>query len=126
MVDTETRGDKRDSFFLLANVQRENSPECHRIRVRNLSDGGMMGEGSIEVARGDRVEIEMRNIGKRGGTVAWVHNRRFGLAFDTPIDSGLARQPVGGAADSDRTIKPTSSPYAVRSGTAAVNPIRKI
>ncbi|MDJ0979477.1 MAG: PilZ domain-containing protein [Erythrobacter sp.] len=84
----------RDSLFLLANVRIENESDVHRVRVRNLSDGGMMAEGSAVVQRGYRLEVELRNIGKIGGSVAWVQDNRFGIAFDEEIDSQRARKPV--------------------------------
>ena len=93
MTGVETRSDSRDSLFLLANVKVEQGDEQHRVRVRNLSDGGMMGEGQLVVKRGNRVEIELRNIGAVGGNVAWVQDQRFGIAFDEEIDSQLARSP---------------------------------
>jgi hypothetical protein len=94
MTGVETRSDSRDSLFLLANVRVEQETEQHRVRVRNLSDGGMMGEGSLRVQRGNRVEVELRNIGKIGGNVAWVQDQRFGISFDQEIDSQLARKPA--------------------------------
>lgn len=100
MAGVETRSVSRDSLFLLANVRIEQGSDQHRVRVRNLSDGGMMGEGALRVKRGNRVEIELRNIGTIGGNVAWVQDQRFGIAFDEEIDSQLARKPSAeGVAD---------------------------
>ncbi|MHA7820368.1 MAG: PilZ domain-containing protein [Erythrobacter sp.] len=95
MTGLETRSVSRDSLFLLANVKVENQVEQHRVRVRNLSDGGMMGEGPMRVARGNRVEVELRNVGKINGSVAWIQDQRFGIAFDEEIDSQSARKPTG-------------------------------
>ena len=97
MTGVDTRSVSRDSLFLLANVRVEDDAEQHRVRVRNLSDGGMMAEGPISVQRGHRLEVELRNIGKIGGSVAWVQDKRFGIAFDQEIDSHLARKPAGGS-----------------------------
>lgn len=94
MTGVETRSVARDSLFLLADIRIEQSVEAHRVRVRNLSDGGMMGEGQLRVQRGHRVSVELRNIGAVGGTVAWVQDNRFGVAFDEEIDSQLARRPL--------------------------------
>lgn len=93
MTGVETRTVTRDSLFLLANVRVEQQREQHRVRVRNLSDGGMMGEGPIKIKRGNRVEIELRNVGTVMGTIAWVQDNRFGIAFDEEIDSHEARKP---------------------------------
>lgn len=94
MTGVETRSVARDSLFLLADVRVEQGTEVHRVRVRNLSDGGMMGEGPLRVQRGHRVTIELRNIGAVDGTVAWVQDNRFGVAFDEEIDSQKARRPL--------------------------------
>jgi hypothetical protein len=93
MTGMETRSLARDSLFLLANVRLEQNPERHRVRVRNLSDGGMMAEvTNIKVQRGHRVIVELRNIGEVMGSVAWVQDNRFGIAFDIEVDSQLARR----------------------------------
>ena len=99
MTNVETRSVSRDSLFLLANVRIEAQGAQHRVRVRNLSDGGMMGEGTINISRGNRVEIELRNIGAVMGTVAWVQDQRFGIAFDQEVNSQAARAPSGQAPD---------------------------
>ncbi len=94
MTGVETRSVARDSLFLLADIRIEQGADVHRVRVRNLSDGGMMGEGHLRVQRGHRVSVELRNIGSVGGTVAWVQDSRFGVAFDEEIDSQKARRPL--------------------------------
>ncbi|AOL22231.1 PilZ domain-containing protein [Erythrobacter litoralis] len=94
MAGVDTRSVARDSLFLLADLKLEDSEKTHRVRVRNLSDGGMMGEGSPRVQRGSRVRIDLRNIGEIGGSVAWVQDDRFGVAFDEQIDSQRARRPA--------------------------------
>lgn len=93
MTGLETRSVSRDSLLLLADIQVEQDEKTHRIRVRNLSNGGMMGEGNLRVKRGNRLSIELRNVGRIAGTVAWVQDDRFGIAFDEEIDAQLARKP---------------------------------
>lgn len=99
MTGVETRSVSRDSLFLLAEVRVEQNAETHKVRVRNLSDGGMMGEGNLRVMRGHRLAIQLRNIGTIAGTVAWVQDNRFGVAFDEEIDSQLARRPLQAGED---------------------------
>lgn len=95
MTGMETRSLARDSLFLLATVQVEQQSERHRVRVRNLSDGGMMAEGNnIQVQRGHRIAVELRNIGEVMGVVAWVQDNRFGISFEAEIDSQRARHPL--------------------------------
>jgi len=62
------------------------SDTVHQIRVRNLSAGGMMGEGDIAVDRGSQLRFVMPNIGLVSGTVAWIQDDRFGVAFADDID----------------------------------------
>lgn len=92
MSALETRTVSRNSLFLLAEIRVEQDSEVHKVRVRNLSDGGMMGEGPLRVQRGNRLEIELRHVGKVEGSVAWVQDNRFGIAFDHEIDSARARK----------------------------------
>ena len=94
MTGVETRSVARDSLFLLADIRVEQDAEAHRVRVRNLSDGGMMAEGALIVKRGLRVEVELRNLGRIPGSVAWVQDNRFGIAFDEDVDSQKARRPL--------------------------------
>ncbi|WP_285712608.1 PilZ domain-containing protein [Erythrobacter oryzae] len=108
MTGVETRSVARDSLFLLADIRVEQNAETYRVRVRNLSDGGMMGEGHLRVQRGHRVSVELRNIGAVGGTVAWVQDNRFGVAFDEEIDSQKARRPLQGEEDpAAAVVKPS-------------------
>jgi hypothetical protein len=100
MTGVETRSVPRDSLFLLAEIRIEHNAEVHRVRVRNLSDGGMMGEGQLRIQRGHRIAVELRNIGTVSGSVAWVQDNRFGVAFDEEIDSQKARRPLQAGEDS--------------------------
>ncbi|MEM6476420.1 MAG: PilZ domain-containing protein [Pseudomonadota bacterium] len=104
MTGVETRGVSRDSLFLLASIRVEQGEETHRVRVRNLSDGGMMAESNLRVKRGNRLHIEMRNVGKVDGTVAWVQDNRFGIAFDEEIDSQAARKPSADGSENDASV----------------------
>lgn len=93
-VDTRQVG--RDSLFLLAQVSVDGRDEVFRIKVRNLSAGGMMAEGDVPVMRGALVSVDLRNVGIVHGTVAWTQGNRFGIAFVDEIDPKLARAPVAG------------------------------
>ena len=89
------RNDDRDSLFLKANLHFVDGEDCGEVRIRNLSAGGLMAEAPVHAKRGDKVELELRNIGRVAGYVAWVAQGRFGVAFDHSIDPKLARKPVG-------------------------------
>ena len=97
MSNVETRQVDRDSLFLLAQVKVDGVAQANKVKVRNLSAGGMMAEGEVEVGRGAPVEIELRNIGWVKGTVAWRQENRFGIAFIDEIDPKDARAPLNPA-----------------------------
>ncbi|MYL96177.1 PilZ domain-containing protein [Novosphingobium sp. FGD1] len=99
MNEGENRQIARDSLFLMADLRIEGLDGEFRIKVRNLSSGGMMGEGVVRVVRGTVVRVNIRNIGWVEGSVAWVQDSRFGVAFRDDIDPRLAREPVGRVAD---------------------------
>lgn len=94
MSNVETRHVERDSLLLMAQVRVDGGDTEYRVKVRNLSAGGMMAEGEAPVARGSLVSVELRNIGWVEGSVAWKHGERFGIAFVDEIDPKLARTPV--------------------------------
>ena len=110
MSQVDTRQLGRDSLFLLAQLRFEDQGESYRVKVRNLSSGGMMAEGELRVTQGAPVQIELRNIGWIAGTVAWKADGRFGVAFAEEIDPKLARAPVSGAADQGFTRPPMAKP----------------
>jgi microcystin degradation protein MlrC len=111
----ENRQIARDSLFVLADLRLDGLPQEHRIKVRNLSEGGMMGEGAVRVNRGSPVEVSIRNIGWVQGTVAWVQDTRFGVAFNDPIDPRLAR--LRPASDEDTAPHFTRAPQTSSPGT---------
>lgn len=106
MDGSENRQIARDSLFVMADLRLPDSAAEHRIKVRNLSAGGMMGEGTVRVSRGDLVEVNIRNIGWVEGSVAWVQDERFGVAFQEEIDPKVARAPVTQAATAAASPSP--------------------
>jgi hypothetical protein len=92
----KARNAARDSMLLQAPLRRVNSPVHHPVtlRIRNLSAGGMMAECSEPLAAGEPVVMDLRGIGEVPGRVAWCHDGRVGISFDTPIDPRLTRKPV--------------------------------
>ena len=86
---------KRDSLFLTARLTFVGTADAREVRVRNLSEGGMMAEVDRVVDTGTAVSMELRGIGEVTGRVAWCTEGRIGIAFDSPIDPKKARKPVG-------------------------------
>lgn len=89
----------RDSLFLLADLMIEENGEQHKVKVRNLSAGGMMVESDLDVAQGQSIVVNLRNIGPVRGEIAWARSGRFGVAFNRPVNPKLARKPVGTSVD---------------------------
>lgn len=121
MNEGDNRQLTRDSLFLMADLRVDGLDGDFRIKVRNLSAGGMMGEGTVRVVRGTVIQVNIRNIGWVDGSVAWVQDNRFGVAFREDIDPRMARAPVG------RTPDPT--PEFLRTGperAASPAALRKI
>lgn len=86
---------KRDSLLLQATLTLAGETATREVRIRNLSEGGLMAELARVVETGTPVAIEMRGIGNLNGKVAWCAEGRMGIVFDRKIDPQLARKPVG-------------------------------
>lgn len=83
----------RDSLMMIATLRFPATKEEGEVRIRNLSAGGLMAEAPLRVARGEAVEIKLRNIGWLSGSIAWVAEGRIGIAFDHPINARDVRKP---------------------------------
>ena len=93
MSQGDNRHITRDSLFILADLRLEGQTGEYRVKVRNLSAGGMMGEGDLIISSGDRIKVNLRNVGWIDGLVAWVQENRFGVAFVSDIDPKVVRAP---------------------------------
>ena len=89
------RASPRDSMFLLAAIRRPGGTGVP-VKVRNLSQGGMMAECAMSFSRGELIEADLRGIGPVAGKIAWTMGGKIGVAFDREIDPKLARKPVTG------------------------------
>jgi hypothetical protein len=85
---------ERDSLFLTATLQVQGLASPITVRVRNLSNGGMMIDGNALLMPGQSVETDLRGIGPVTGMIAWVEAGRAGIAFDDMVDPKMARTPV--------------------------------
>ena len=95
---TEAEGQrkrKRDSLFLRAALTLADESKPRDVRIRNLSEGGLMAELDRVVDTDTPVRLELRGIGSLTGKVAWCAEGRMGITFDRRIDPQLARKPVG-------------------------------
>lgn len=81
--------------MLMANVQMAGWPE-QRVRVRDISAGGLKVNVEVKPATGAAVHIELPGLGWVAGTVVWANERAFGVHFAHPVEAVAARQAVTG------------------------------
>jgi len=87
MAAIEQRRAVREASILFADVQVAGDDTVCRVKVRNLSASGMMGEGPVKVVPGSRITAQFDQSVKVKGAVAWVQQGRFGVAFDEEADT---------------------------------------
>lgn len=117
MGESGQRQIARDSLFVMADLRIDGVEGEQRIRVRNLSVGGMMAECPTPVQRGQLVWTNLRNVGWIEGSVAWVQDGRFGVAFREEIDPLVVRAPLASGETTPRYVRPpllASNPGAQR------------
>ena len=106
MADNDHRQLSRDSLFLMAELRLSGQEALARVKVRNLSAGGMMAEGTVKAVRGTLIEVNIRNVGWIEGAIAWVQGDRCGIAFSEDIDPLIARAPVTAREDTPCLVQP--------------------
>ena len=91
---------KRDSRFegrhrlLDEVVQLGHENARHKVQLVNLSGGGAMIAGNVDLKLWDKVELHLGENGTIECAVRWVRGDRFGLEFahETRIDCGASQQ----------------------------------
>lgn len=68
------------------------------VRVRNISEGGLMAETSVKFAVGEEIMADLRGVGTVQGRIVWSKGDRIGVAFAQAIDPKLTRRRIGGVA----------------------------
>jgi hypothetical protein len=106
MADDDHRQISRDSLFLMAELRVPGQEALVRVKVRNLSAGGMMAEGTVRAVRGTLVEVNIRNVGWVEGAIVWTQGDRCGIAFSEDIDPMIARAPMVAGESTPRFVKP--------------------
>lgn len=97
---------RRDSLFLMATLTIGEAGTASDVRIRNLSEGGLMADVEQGVRVGTRVSLDVRGVGIVKGAVAWCAEGRIGIAFDAKIDPARARKPVGGGTKTPNYARP--------------------
>ncbi len=68
------------------------------VRVRNISEGGLMAETSVKFAVGEEIMADLRGVGTVQGRIVWSKDDKIGVAFVQAIDPKLTRRRIGGGA----------------------------
>lgn len=116
--DENRRQRERDSLLLVAQVRIAGETAAREVRVRNLSETGLMAELAKIVEVGTPVVVTLRGIGEVSGTVAWCTEGRMGISLDSPIDPLRVRKPVGTA----KPLSPLFNAKAADNSYALRNP----
>ena len=85
---TDNRQGSRQGIFRSADLRIDGVPGDYCVTIRNLSSGGVMAEGNVSVMRGSALSIMIEGMGWVNGTVAWIQDTRFGIAFTSPLGAG--------------------------------------
>lgn len=88
-IETPPPGEMRvrePRAFTLLLVSRIVGPRGDGLcRVRNISNGGLMGETVMPLTADERVRVELRNGHCLAGQIRWSENDRIGVRFNTPL-----------------------------------------
>jgi hypothetical protein len=82
----------RASRLLACDMQLQDGAVI-KVRVRNISSGGLGGRSDVPIDAWQPVEVLLPGIGAVAGKVAWVRQGQFGIQFDRPIDPAKALVP---------------------------------
>ncbi len=80
----EKRLDARRKLSLVAAGVRHDGTGIE-VQIHNISGTGLLIESDIELAAGDRIEIELPHAGDITAAVIWANGRLFGCQFEGPV-----------------------------------------
>jgi len=93
--ESGARAGARDSLLLMARIWDADGVERGQVRVRNLSETGMMADCGFPLKTGSVLTVDLRGIGQVTGEVVRVEESgRIGVHFRRRIDPQRARKPV--------------------------------
>lgn len=119
MNDGEKRQLVRNSLLMIADARLDGVEGDHRVRVRNLSTGGMMAVADVPVFVGQVIQVALPRVGWIAGTVAWKQEDRFGIAFGEKIDAAAVRSPILAGEWAQRRRQTAEEPSLTASQAAA-------
>lgn len=80
----EKRFDTRRKLSLLASGLLHDGTGLE-VQIHNISGTGLLLESDVELATGDRIEIELPHAGDITAVVIWAKGRLFGCQFEGPV-----------------------------------------
>lgn len=86
---TENRAHLRTGTLVTAGLRLGEEPDVRQVRIRNLSEQGLMAEVGHPVPMGTPIIIDLPGVGEVGGSVAWSAEGRIGVALSRSIDVAL-------------------------------------
>ncbi len=116
ITDAMKRKGARASLFLSATISAESLKAPVTVRVRNLSEGGMMIDGNAKFVPDMTVTATLGGIGEISGRIAWTEAGRAGVAFDEQIDPKQARAPAPAGMAADLNLMKAPKVYDRRPG----------
>lgn len=81
--------------MLMATVRLAGAAD-QRLRIRDISAGGLKVTSALKPARGTKVHIELLELGWVTGEIAWATESTFGVRLVHRVDPAAARQRVSG------------------------------
>jgi len=89
MDGSEQRAHLRTGMLLMAGLRLGDDTAVREVRIRNLSEQGLMAEPGVPVPVGTSVSLDLPGVGEVAGTVAWSAEGRIGVALVRVIDIAL-------------------------------------
>jgi len=91
----DQRAHERSPAMMTAWLRLEDDEEGpQQVRIRNLSDRGLMAEPGYPVPAGTKATLVLPGIGDVTGRVAWYAEGRIGVALDDVIDPEVVQRAV--------------------------------
>ncbi len=85
----DQRAHLRTGMLMMAALRLGDDAEVRDVRIRNLSEQGLMAEPGVPVPVGTPVTLTLPGVGEVAGAVAWSAEGRIGVALARAIDIAL-------------------------------------
>ncbi len=87
------------------------SGSAAKVLVHNVSTAGILLESQVPLANGERIDIDLPQVGSTRAKVVWNSGSFFGCQFDAPISSAaLSAAQLRGAVGQHMDVPPPQQP----------------